>query len=897
MKRLFYILTSLLVLSSCTDELSVSNEYLDVREGDNVKVQFNINAPEEGLAETRTLGEMTDAAQKALNVWLLVFDSNGLFVQAAQATPGDNLNHDGHTDTQFTVILNATSNQRIIHFVAFDGDADSGLATKIMNTMNKFGTEAEKITQDLFATDNQAAYWQRIVVNGIIKLKKADGTVETTEDGTPKGIFKDYNDCVPLVRNFAKVSVTLDDDITNFSLTGFTIINVPNKGAIAPYKGSFVEYVNGKVQKSYDDILALGYEGTTPAETTYSTIGESDINANPHYLYETPNASGDVKGRTALIVKGAYNGGSATFYKVDLIYDGEEEDTGHMFYNILRNFEYRVTINEVTGNGHATFEEAVASAASNNLSASTTTASLMRVSDGVQKIEVTNSYFMFTEAGLQQVVKYRYQYLNGTNWVTNNNLIRLKTTGETTMYTSAPAIVASSDDAEGWRTITMTLAAPAAQAQTSNLHIYASKQLITGDNTIPAPIKKSILSGELLYRDVRVDLRNPYVLKVVPQSYVKGEAETKFRVDLLIPQNVNEGLFPMDFYIEDSEKYIYPDAANTIKLPVHVGQSIVAGKNDASFQYTRTVTKAEYASLATKTVDGVTYKVVPCYFKTSVAASDDTTVYGSNEYFNVGSGKFSNIAVAFQDETVLDIIGGKQTYSGVDYQTTELYGKKNPMTLTFYATQEAVTANTQFSIRITEGSETTTATVTATGSAANRVSFTDGNGVTYNYYRQEYAYQTKTTDGATITAAVTATMSGGDAENRNASLAMHRRYFVIAKNSFKTDIVDHLKEGNTADGSQIYVKDGYKEEYLDKGTYVGWFGRGLPQASDGYLSNDGPKADYVIDRYYQGYSTLTDGMQVTFRIYNTDIIATTSIGDLDDARNGIEIPTITFSGD
>ncbi len=376
------------------------------------------------------------------------------------------------------------------------------------------------------------------------------------------------------------------------------------------------------------------------------------------------------------------------------------------------------------------------------------------ISDGVQKIEVTNSYFMFTEAGLQQVVKYRYQYLNGTNWVTNNNLIRLKTTGETTMYTSAPAIVASSDDAEGWRTITMTLAAPAAQAQTSNLHIYASKQLITGDNTIPAPIKESILSGELLYRDVRVDLRNPYVLKVVPQSYVKGEAETKFRVDLLIPQNVNEGLFPMDFYIEDSEKYIYPDAANTIKLPVHVGQSIVAGKNDASFQYTRTVTKAEYASLATKTVDGVTYKVVPCYFKTSVAASDDTTVYGSNEYFNVGSGKFSNIAVAFQDETVLDIIGGKQTYSGVDYQTTELYGKKNPMTLTFYATQEAVTANTQFSIRITEGSETTTATVTATGSAANRVSFTDGNGVTYNYYRQEYAYQTKTTDGATITAAV-----------------------------------------------------------------------------------------------------------------------------------------------
>lgn len=868
------------MLSSCTDELSVSNDYLDIREGENVKVQFSINAPEQGLAETRTLGDLDEEGeqQKALNLWLLVFDSNGLFVQAAQATPGDNSTHDGHFDTTFTVTLNATSNQRIIHFVAFDGDADtSGLATKIMSSMNKFGTEAEKITQDLFATDNQAAYWQRIVVSGI---KKIEGTI----DGIPKGKLVDYDTCVPLVRNFAKVSVALKQGIQRFTFSGFTIINVPNKGAIAPYMGNFVEYINGKAQKSYADILALGYEGTTPAETTYSTPGARDINVNPHYLYETPNASGDVKGRTALIVRGAYNGGSETFYKVDLIYDGEEEDTGHMFYNILRNFEYKVTINEVTGNGHATFDEAVTSAASNNLSASTTTASLMRISDGEQMIEVTNSYFMFTESGIKEVVKYRYQYLNGTKWVTNNSLIRLKTTGDTSMFTSAPAIVADSDDAEGWRTITMTLDAPAAQAKTSNLHIYASKELINS-SSIPDAIKESILSGELLYRDVRVDLRNPYALKVVPQSYVKGVAETQFRVDLLIPQNVNEGLFPMDFYLEDSKKYIYPDASVNIKLPVHVGQSIVTDVNDASFQYARTVTKAEYASLETKTVDGVTYKVIPCYFKTNIAASDATTVYAFNEYFSVGSGKFSNIASAFEDDTILEIIGGKQTYSGVDYQTTELFGKKNPVTMSFYATQEAVDAGTTFSISVTEGGVTTTGTVTATGTAANRESFTDGNGVVYNYYRQEYAYETKTTDGATIAATITVTMTGGTAENRNANLAMHRRYFVILKNSFTTNIASFLTAPNVTDGSQIYVKDGYKQEYLES-TYVGWFGRGLSQASDGYLGNDGPHADYVIDRYYQGYTTLSDDMDVTFRIYNTDIIATTKIGVLDDARNG-----------
>lgn len=882
MKRLFYILTSLLVLSSCTDELSVSNEYRDVREGDDVKVQFTINAPEQGLVETRTLGEMTDAAQKALNLWLLVFDENGLFVQAAQATPRDNSTHDSHTDTQFTATLNATSARRIIHFVAFDDDESAtGLERQISQTINKFGTDVEKITRELYATAGQAAYWQRVEVNGI-----KQGPLAT-------------NGCVPLVRNFAKVTVALANSVTNFTLKGFTLVNVPDKGTIAPYKGGFVEYVSGKTQKSYDALSQLGYEGSSPAETTYSTPGTGDINSNPHYLYETPNSSGDARGRTALIVYGSYDNKTASYYKVDLIYDTEDETAGHMFYNILRNFEYKVTINEVTGNGHANFDEAVASAASNNLSASTTTASLTRISDGEQMIEVTNTYFMFTEAGVQQVLKYRYRYSSdGTNWTTDNSLIGLKTTGETGMFTSQPAIVADSDDAEGWRTITMTLADPSAQAKTSNLHIYASKELITNNTTIPAALKESILSGELLYRDVRVDLRNKYALQVVPQSYVKKEANAKFRVDLLIPQAVNEALFPMDFYLEDNNKYIYPDGTAVTTMPVNIGPTIVDSSKKNSFQYVRSVTKAEFATLEKKTVDGVPYYVIPCYFKTNEANSEGTKIFASNEYFVEGSGTISNIPSAFQDNTVLTIENGEpKTYAGQTYQTTELFGKKNPVKLTFYVTQEAYTASTPFTLTITEGSIVTTPTVTLTN--ANPVTITDpGNGVQTTYYKQEIAYETQTTDGTSITATVEATMSGGEDESRNANLAMHRRYFVIAKNSFTTNIASFLTPPIETDGSQIYVKDGYKEDYSDKGTYVGWFGRGMSQSTEGYLGNDGPHADYVIDRYYQGYTTLTDGMKVTFRIYNTDITAETTIGELDSARTNTDEtqkPNIEFN--
>ena len=703
-----------------------------------------------------------------------------------------------------------------------------------------------------------------------------------------------------MVRNFAKVSVDVarneagTSTVNNFTLDGFTIINVPDRGTIAPYNGGFVEYVDGKVQKTYEAITALGYEGSTPSGTTYTTIGTGDINANPHFLYETPNSSGDAKGRTALIVKGSYKGTSG-FYKVDLIYNKGDDGASNIFYNILRNFEYKVTINEVTGYGHTSFDEAVASAASNNLSSSTVTANLTRISDGEQMIEVTNTYFMFTESGPQQVLKYRYRYSSdGTNWTTNNDLVKL-TNSNGAIFSAVPT-KAGSDDADGWRTITMTLNAPTAQAQTSNIHIYASKEAIT-NSSIPADLKASILSGELLYRDVRVDLRNQYTLLVVPQSYVAPNVGAKVRVDLLIPQAVNEALFPMDFYLEDSQKILNPETVNAVpKLPVHVGPTIVGDSENPenSFQYARTVTKAEFTdpNFETKTVNGVTYKVIPCYFKTTVAASQGTTVYASNEYFSKGQGKFKNTPAAFRDNTSLTITSDYKQY----------YGKGYPVTLTFYATNEAGSNNIPFTINVTEGSTSGTATLV---SKTQKTEGTDLNGAPIQYYELVYTYNTKTIDASSISATVSAQYTGNDPESKTASLTMERRYFVIKALSFTTNVTDFLDELEggtkpTGDGSEIYVKDGYNET-SSFGTYVGWFGRGLEDAEDGYLTDNGPKQDYVIDRYYQGYTTLTGTMPVTFRVYNENktITATTSIEELDNARIAKEssgtLPYIPFS--
>ena len=855
MKRLFYILTSVLLLASCSDELSTPGGKSEVNEGDEVTLTFSINMPEEQIVETRALGEMTDALQRSLNLYLMVFDENGILVQVAKATPGSNVQHNGHTDTEFTVTLNATSSQRIIHFIAYDGADGTGIGAQINNLANQFGTESSMVAQQLYTEGGQAAYWHRLTVDEI----KADD--ETTTNVNESTKFP----CVPLVRNFSKISFT--NSATGFTISGSTIANAPSRGAVAPYYGgAFIEFAtnpNAWVNKTYDDLST--YPGIAPSGTTYST--STTFQTGNLYLYETPNAAGDDKGRTSVIIKGHLGNAADTYYKVDLIYtDDSHEERGNIFYNILRNFDFQVTIKSVTGSGYSSLEAAIAGAANNNLSASTATQSLSHISDGVQMLEVTNIYYCYTDGGVKQELKYRFLYYDGTTWITDNTLVGVHPTN-TALFNGGDNgwSVATTDDTTGdfvgWRTITMDLVNPTAQTQNTTFHIYASPTKINASNLSNA-LKTSLTSGEQLYRDVRIDLRNPYTMLLDCPSYVPSGIGQTFTANLLIPQSIDPALFPLDFYLEAADKYVNPDASSSIKLPVHVGPTIVNTNTpgESSFQYTRTVTRSEFEAATTRTVNGVTYKVVPCDLKTTVAQSA-TTLYAANRYFQTASDNYLNVPTAFTDNTELTIEFGNTDYSAY-FSNYCPFGRDWPVTITFNVTPEAAQANTQFTITFTEGSETTTVTVRP---GAGEYTYT--------------GYSTKTMNGNSIGVTVTAQMTGRDQESKNVSLTLNRRYFIIKARSFTTNIASFLDEGQTGDGSSIYVD----------GTYVGWFGNTSGSATPGeggYLTNAGPLADYIIDRAYQNYATLEDNTPVQFEIWGKNVKANTTIKDLDDARRG-----------
>jgi hypothetical protein len=108
-------------------------------------------------------------------------------------------------------------------------------------------------------------------------------------------------------------------------------------------------------------------------------------------------------------------------------------------------------------------------------------------------IEVTNIYYCYTEGGLKQQLKYRFLYnTGGNNWVTNNDLVNV-TTDNDDIFTSAGWSVATTDDADGWRTITMDLKDPTAQTLSTIFHIYASLNKIQNSN-LPDKIKDELLN-------------------------------------------------------------------------------------------------------------------------------------------------------------------------------------------------------------------------------------------------------------------------------------------------------------------------------------------------------------------------------------------------------------------
>ena len=134
-----------------------------------------------------------------------------------------------------------------------------------------------------------------------------------------------------LVRQFAKASVTKDESLTYFEITGFKIVNTALSGTIAT--------------RSFSEVALSSVTCTAKPDNFATATGEQPF-------YETP------ADKACMIIKAKYNNGPETYYKV--AFQTKNPNGTFTPMALLRNHHYQVKVTAVNHAGYSSAEEAEA---------------------------------------------------------------------------------------------------------------------------------------------------------------------------------------------------------------------------------------------------------------------------------------------------------------------------------------------------------------------------------------------------------------------------------------------------------------------------------------------------------------------------------------------------------
>lgn len=606
MKKILFAFSMMFAMVACSyDDVTMPHE---VPTDGTTLLNFSVQVPDMQQA-TRSM-----ASQAITKLDLVVFDEQGYFVEKAAATLIDA--NDGTSDSatpknpaaeqKYSVELLQSAAPRIIHFIA---NMPEG-------TKFEYGSERELINA-LETSGSADAYWQRKVLSSIL-----GDQVVTTENNETKVVATANSELaqalnkIPLVRNFAKVTFTNQtegkNDLGNFTNVKIAVYNAPQRGKVAPYntnKGDWADYTAVPSYTTLTKAKYYGYEATNLGSQT-NDFKNTEF-GTVQYMYEYNMDGKKIEAGSKypfVIIEGKYLNNNTSYYKVDLV------DADGDYYNILRNFNYNVIIDKVSGDGYPTAAAAAAAAASNNISASIDTRNLLNISDGVSRlyVEYTSKYITTTAP-----VTLKYKYVPNINsTATNNAAVTLSgfDGGDVINgYTNA----SSTTDSDGWSTITIT-----------------PKEDINGTKDQAVTLSASTLSRTVTFYWVK-----PYALTVVCPETVTSSVGTSMTVTLTIPENLPEAIFPLEFVIVSDKLSISPDATQE-NMPVKTGLNADGTEGGQYFGFVKTLEYENYVVRADGNITGYNTSIL-CHFKTSIAASESTvSVY--NPYFTKASDSFTN---------------------------------------------------------------------------------------------------------------------------------------------------------------------------------------------------------------------------------------------------------------
>ena len=650
MKRILNRITAVALASvlafSCvsekSDEMPGSRPAVDY-EGREITVYFGVEMPE---PQTKTLGENPTIS----SLHVAVFGSSGYLKEYKLAEPvpaNTYVSQEGVANKKgYKVSLSITSSRIRVHLIAngpetLDFDYESTVMSK------------------LTSSGGQDAYWQRILLDhGIYADEDAPGyysnppvlVLDPDFDLDTDGVTHKMA-LIPLVRNFAKLTVVADDASTsNFTIDSFAVVNVPDKGSVAPYNAATGDFMMNYEDYPTLDALSAVYAGNMPSATRIdkSYPSEADFAARTNgvvaaggavYMYERPVPTADA---TVLIVKGTYtdpktNTDHTGYYKIDMM-------DGGAYLPILRNFRYQINIQKVNRNGKNTVIAAINGAGSADISADISTASQVNLSDGNSAISVEYTEKTLPIGGTYTLgVSFTPDVSTGA---VDNSLV----TYELRPAEANGAVIASEDDIS-FDSSTGTLTYTTTDVDATNTK--SQKIRVIGTST-----------KSRLYRDITIRLLPQQTMAVSCIPVIEAEPGTPQTVTITIPQDLPQSIFPLHFKVEVAAKTLTPNAGD---LPVEPGETIVAGESGNSFQFIKTLSYTDYTAGYTGNVSSFN-----CEFK-SIVGDSGSDIYVSNEYFATGSTSFQTFV--------------KRYFSDLRFSTSGAVNEDDPVQ--FYFTLDA----------------------------------------------------------------------------------------------------------------------------------------------------------------------------------------------------------------
>lgn len=546
---------------------------------------------------------------------LAVFANNFLEYYVLATAEGGHATQNGiENRVEYTAKLPVISDPVHIHFL---GNAPTTL---------DFGDEVS-IIGGLTTTGGQDAYWQMVEL--------PDGVTKNEATGELSDECAALLDDIPLIRNFAKVTVTASQD-SDLTLEGAFIIYDTDRGTYAPYNKTTRSFINDyQDYHTATELIDAGYDSTTPrtrqlndVTPTVEQFNEVDENGAAYqfiYERETPTAN-----PAYVLVQGKYkNDASSCYYKVDL--KGDDDN----YFPILRNFNYKINIKKVYKRGAATPEDARNMSGSGDISTSIENNELTNISNGVSRIFVsyTDTTVVTTDA-----IHLKYKFIpdmeNASDTPANGEVsspqgyvvISLGNADEVlgpaiTSYSAASTVV----DEEGFSIITINPAEPG--TSTNSQSIVIKGYVSDGDggwNTIQRTV--TVYVREVLTMIVECDPNEVPKVKNSPVDVI-----------LKIPSGLPRMMFPLEITLEAQALTLTPNNDN---LPVVSGKSII-NNNKTAFAFSKEISWDEYEATDAVIIGENSYKSFTCHFKTNTEISA-SRVYAANQYFITSYGAFTN---------------------------------------------------------------------------------------------------------------------------------------------------------------------------------------------------------------------------------------------------------------